>query len=151
MLSTSQSKVGLLAACRLRSCAGSFPLLRADPANGKTLGFLRDMTLDDAQRAVQQAWEAFRTFSHSTPQNRADILQRFHALTLAHMTDLATLITLENGKALRDSLGEVAYGASYLQWNSGEALRMYGRTIPSSLPGTRNFTVLEVCRHLRAE
>jgi succinate-semialdehyde dehydrogenase / glutarate-semialdehyde dehydrogenase len=63
---------------------------------------------------------------------------------VAHAEDLARLIVLENGKALVDARGEVKYAASYLQWYAGEALRMYGRVIPSSLPGSRNFTMLSV-------
>lgn len=102
------------------------------------------MTVKDTKQAISAASEAFASFSHTTPQYRADILSKFHALTLANAEDLAKIITYENGKALSDSRGEVAYGAGYLQWNSGEALRMYGRTIPSSLPGTRNWTQLEV-------
>jgi succinate-semialdehyde dehydrogenase/glutarate-semialdehyde dehydrogenase len=102
------------------------------------------MTVEDAHQMIQNAYQAFGIFSKSTSQCRADILQTFHELVLSNEMDLATLISLENGKSLGDALAEVRYGASYLQWNSGEALRMYGRTIPSSLPGTRNFTKLEV-------
>lgn len=108
------------------------------------------MTVKDAKRAVAAAANAFASFSRTTPQFRADILSRFHTLTLEHADDLAKIITYENGKALQDAKGEVAYGAGYLQWNAGEALRMYGRTIPSSLPGTRNWTQLEVgCRKMK--
>lgn len=105
---------------------------------------LPDMTVDDTKRAISGAYDAFLSFSRTTPQHRADILSRFHALVLENAEDIAKIITYENGKALVDSKSEVAYGAGYLQWNSGEALRMYGRNIPSSLPGTRNWTQLEV-------
>jgi succinate-semialdehyde dehydrogenase/glutarate-semialdehyde dehydrogenase len=96
------------------------------------------MTVEHCREAIDRAHEAFKTFSKTTPQFRADVLQDFHQLVLANKEDL------ENGKSLTDSMAEVKYAASYLQWNSGEALRLYGRTIPSSLPGTRNWTQLEV-------
>lgn len=102
------------------------------------------MTVQHCREAIDRAHEAFKTFSKTTPQFRADLLQDFHQLVLANKEDLAKLVTLENGKSLTDSIAEVNYAASYLQWNSGEALRLYGRTIPSSLPGTRNWTQLEV-------
>jgi succinate-semialdehyde dehydrogenase/glutarate-semialdehyde dehydrogenase len=103
------------------------------------------MTVEDTQQAVRNAHAAFKTFAKTTPQSRADTLTAFHAAILANKEDLARLITLENGKAYRDAMAEVMYSASYVQWNAGEALRMYGRTIPSSLPGTRNLTQLQVC------
>lgn len=118
--------------------------LQADPATGELLAKLPDLGSSYTKAAIESAHEAFKSFSTTSPQYRANILQEFYALTMANKEDLAVLITLENGKAFKDSLSEVIYGASYLQWNSGEALRMYGRTIPSSLPGTRNYTVLEV-------
>jgi succinate-semialdehyde dehydrogenase/glutarate-semialdehyde dehydrogenase len=102
------------------------------------------MTVEDTEEAIQRAYVAFGAFSRSTPQSRANILQAFHELVKANEEDIAVLISLENGKSFNDALAEVHYGASYLQWNAGEALRMYGRTIPSSLPGTRNLTRLEV-------
>lgn len=115
-----------------------------DPATGKSLGSVADMTVEDTQQAVKNAYTAFKSFAKTTPQSRADTLSALHAAILANKEDLARLITLENGKAYRDAMAEVMYSASYVQWNAGEALRMYGRTIPSSLPGTRNMTQLQV-------
>ncbi|KAK1922510.1 aldehyde dehydrogenase domain-containing protein [Papiliotrema laurentii] len=118
-------------------------MLTSDPSTGEVLGKFLDMDVREAEERIERAYKAFQRFSQTTPQLRADILDRFHGLMQEKKDDLARIITLENGKCLRDSLAEVSYAASYLQWNAGEALRMYGRTIPSSLPGTRNYTVLE--------
>ncbi|GFZ44444.1 Succinate-semialdehyde dehydrogenase [NADP(+)] [Saitozyma sp. JCM 24511] len=118
-----------------------FPV--TNPATSEVIGTVSDMTVEHCREAIDRAHEAFKTFSKTTPQFRADLLQDFHQLVLANKEDLAKLVTLENGKSLTDSIAEVKYAASYLQWNSGEALRLYGRTIPSSLPGTRNWTQLE--------
>ena len=57
--------------------------------------------------------------------------------------DLATLITMENGKPTADAKGEVAYAASFFEWFSEEAPRAYGETIPATVPGNRIFTIKE--------
>lgn len=113
----------------------------ADPATGKVIGTVPDMTRADTQRAIQVAYDAFQTYRSTPAQAKADILYKLHALMVEHTDDIARLIVWENGKAWVDALAEAKYAASFFQWFAGEALRTHGQTIPCSLPGTRNFTV----------
>lgn len=62
---------------------------------------------------------------------------------LEHSDDLSLLVTLENGKALEEAKGEVAYAASFLEWFSEEAPRTYGDTIPATIPGNQVITIKE--------
>uniref|UniRef100_UPI003A945A62 aldehyde dehydrogenase family protein n=1 Tax=Microbacterium sp. TaxID=51671 RepID=UPI003A945A62 len=75
----------------------------------------------DAAVAAQDAWAA------TAPRTRSDILRRAFDLVQAHKEDLALLMTLEMGKPLAESRGEVVYGAEFLRWFSEEAVRITGR------------------------
>src|SRR5699024_8377741 len=70
-------------------------------------------------------------------KDRARILRRWADLMAAHREDLALLMTLEQGKPVEESRGEIDYAASFLEWFGEEAKRMYGETIPTHLPGSK--------------
>ncbi|MBV5325691.1 MAG: aldehyde dehydrogenase family protein, partial [Rhodospirillaceae bacterium] len=74
------------------------------------------------------AWAHWRL---TTAKERAVLLHRWHDLILLNADDLARLITAECGKPLSEARGEVAYGASFIEWFAEEAKRAYGETIPS--------------------
>ncbi|MDP4537831.1 NAD-dependent succinate-semialdehyde dehydrogenase [Alkalimonas collagenimarina] len=101
-----------------------------NPANGQLLAEVADATPEQARLAVGAAAEAFRSWAALPAGERATILLRWHQLMLQHQDDLGLLLTLEQGKPLAEAKGEIAYGASYVQWFAEEAKRVYGDTIP---------------------
>ncbi|KAL1408660.1 hypothetical protein Q8F55_005473 [Vanrija albida] len=114
-----------------------------NPATGEVIGKLPDMTVADTRDAIAAADKAFQTYSKTSPQQRAAILESFYRLTLENKDDLAKLITLENGKSKTDATVEAGFSAGFLQWNAGEALRLYGKVIPSAFPNTKSWTQIE--------
>ena len=113
----------------------------ADPASGKLIGTCPEFNASDTQKAIQAATEAFPKFRTTLGRERARMLRRWHQQMLDNAEDLATLITWENGKPLADAKGEVNYAASFFEWFSEEAPRIYGGTIPASVPGNRIMTL----------
>jgi succinate-semialdehyde dehydrogenase / glutarate-semialdehyde dehydrogenase len=111
-----------------------------DPSSGQVVGVCPEMSRADVEQAVGAATEAFSAFRHTLARERASILMRWFDLMTENLDDLATLITWESGKPLADSRGEVAYAASFLRWFSEEAPRLYGDTIPATIPGNRIVT-----------
>ncbi|MDR3351474.1 MAG: NAD-dependent succinate-semialdehyde dehydrogenase [Zoogloeaceae bacterium] len=85
----------------------------------------------ETERAIAAAAQAFPDWRARTARRRAEILQRWFHLILAHGEDLAKIMTLECGKPLAEARGEVAYGASFVEWFAEEGKRVYGETIPS--------------------
>jgi succinate-semialdehyde dehydrogenase / glutarate-semialdehyde dehydrogenase len=110
---------------------GRFDVL--DPATGQVLTSVADGTVDDAIAAVDAAEGAARAWAATSPRERAEILRRAWELMTEQADDLARLVTLENGKALADARGEVAYAAEFFRWYSEEAVRAVGQltTAPS--------------------
>ncbi len=98
-----------------------------DPATGQTLIEVADATAADAEAALAAADEAFKSFRHVAPRERGEILRRAYELMTQQSEQLAILMTLEMGKPLAESRGEVAYAASYLRWYAEEAVRINGR------------------------
>jgi succinate-semialdehyde dehydrogenase/glutarate-semialdehyde dehydrogenase len=101
-----------------------------NPATGATIAQVPDCTPQDARAAVDAAQRAFDSFRHRPARDRAALLKRWHALVLANQEDLARIVSLEQGKPLPESRGEVAYGASYIEWFAEEAKRGGGDVIP---------------------
>ncbi len=104
-----------------------------DPATGDVLASVADGTVEDAIAAVDAADAAAADWAATAPRQRAEILRRAFELMTARKGDLARLISLENGKALTDAAGEVAYAAEFFRWYSEEAVRAEGvvMTAPS--------------------
>ena len=90
-----------------------------------------DMSRKDAQKAIDAAYRAFPMWSSKIAKERADILSKFHNLIMENIDDLANILTAEMGKPLAEAKGEIAYGASFIQWFAEEAKRINGETIPS--------------------
>lgn len=102
-----------------------------NPADGQVLAQVADASAKDAAQAVEAAACALASWSALPTSERAALLLRWYQLLLQHQDDLARIMTLEQGKPLSEAKGEIAYGASYLQWFSEEAKRLYGSTIPA--------------------
>lgn len=114
-----------------------------DPASGDLVGTSAECNADDTNSAIQAAADAFATFRTKTGRERAKLLRKWYDLMVENSEDIAKLITWENGKPLADAKGEAAYAASFFEWFSEEAPRVYGDTIPATVPGNRVWTVKE--------
>ncbi|KAL4787394.1 Aldehyde/histidinol dehydrogenase [Aspergillus varians] len=112
-----------------------------DPATGKFIGTCPEFSASDTEKAIKAASEAFPKFRTTLGRERSRMLRRWYQLLVDNSEDLATLITWENGKPLADARGEVNYAASFFEWFSEEAPRIYGDTIPVSVPGNRVITI----------
>ena len=108
-----------------------------DPADGTVLATLPDCGPVEAEAAVTAAQRAFCSWRTLLAKERAQHLQAWLAMVRKHGEDLARLISLEQGKPLSESRGEVAYGAAYIEWFAGEAKRIYGDVIPEPAQGRR--------------
>jgi len=118
---------------------GWFPV--RNPADGDVLAYVKDGTAEDTRAAIGAADAAFPAWSKLTSKARSIILRQWNDLVLAHAEDLAMLVTLEQGRVIRETRGEVTYGASFIEWFAEEAKRAYGRTIPATLPGKHLQTI----------
>jgi succinate-semialdehyde dehydrogenase/glutarate-semialdehyde dehydrogenase len=97
-----------------------------DPATGQALCAVADAAPEDGRRALDAAVVAQDEFAAMAPQERADILTRAFMLLHERIDDLALLMTLEMGKPVADSRGEIAYAAEFLRHFAGEATRISG-------------------------
>jgi succinate-semialdehyde dehydrogenase/glutarate-semialdehyde dehydrogenase len=97
-----------------------------DPSSEAVIATVPDATIEDAAAAVEAAAKAAKGWRGTAPRKRSEILRRCFELMTARLETLATLISLENGKALSDARGEVAYAAEFFRWNAEEAVRITG-------------------------
>jgi succinate-semialdehyde dehydrogenase/glutarate-semialdehyde dehydrogenase len=109
----------------------------ANPATGETIAALPDAGREDMQRAIDAAAAVQAEWSERPAQDRAAILQHAAALMHERKEHLARTMTLEQGKPMAESRGEIVYAASFLEWFAGEARRIYGETAPASSPDKR--------------
>jgi succinate-semialdehyde dehydrogenase/glutarate-semialdehyde dehydrogenase len=101
-----------------------------DPSTGEIIGSVPKMGAAQTRQAIEAAARAFPAWRSRTAKERASVLRRWFDLMVANQEDLARLMTLEQGKPLAESRGEIMYAASFLEWFSEEAKRVYGDTIP---------------------
>ncbi|MEL0166787.1 MAG: NAD-dependent succinate-semialdehyde dehydrogenase [Pseudomonadaceae bacterium] len=106
-----------------------------NPASGEIIGTVPSIGEAQLRDCIVQADQAFAEWRKTTALERADLLMRWHDLMLKHREDIASLMTLEQGKPLVESRGEVDYAASFIRWFAEEARRVYGETIPGAKPG----------------
>ncbi|HCY62174.1 MAG TPA: succinate-semialdehyde dehydrogenase (NADP(+)) [Oxalobacteraceae bacterium] len=102
-----------------------------NPANGETIAQVPDMGAAETKRAIAAADAALPAWRAKTAKERAAILRKWFELIMANQEDLARIMTLEQGKPLAEARGEVAYGASFVEWFAEEGKRTYGDVIPS--------------------
>ncbi len=103
-----------------------------NPANDQKLGTVPRMGALETRRAINAADAALPSWRARTGKDRAAHLRRWFDLMLQHKEDLALLMTAEQGKPYSESLGEIAYGASFVEWFAEEGKRVYGDTIPAN-------------------
>ena len=108
-----------------------------NPATGKIIGTVPDMGTDETLMAIDAANAAFPSWRAKTAKERAKILHRWFYLIMENQEDLALIMTMEQGKPLTESRGEIAYAASFIEWFAEEGKRTYGDVIPSHQTGTR--------------
>ena len=110
-----------------RPATGGATLPVHDPSTGEVLAEVADATPKDAMAALDTAVAAQREWARTPPRERGEILRRAFELMSARADDLALLMTLEMGKPIAESRGEVAYAAEFFRWFSEEAVRIAGR------------------------
>jgi len=102
-----------------------------NPADGSVLGSVPDMGASETKRAIDAANAALPAWRALPAKERSKILRKWYDLIMANADDLALLLTTEQGKPLAEAKGEIAYGASFVEWFAEEAKRVYGDVIPS--------------------
>lgn len=108
-----------------------------NPATGEHIAQVACLEASDARRAIQAAAAAQGPWAQITAKERSYLLRRWFDLVMKHQTDLAHILTAEQGKPLAEAKAEVAYGASYIEWFAEEAKRINGDIIPPSSSNQR--------------
>ena len=108
-----------------------------NPASGAVLARLPDMVEGETRRAIEAAAAAWPAWAAKTAKERAAVLRKWYELIMGAQEDLAIIMTSEQGKPLAEARGEVAYGASFIEWFAEEGKRIYGDVIPHTQPGRR--------------
>lgn len=108
-----------------------------NPATGEEIKTIPQQSAKDVEEAIERSHQAFKTWSKTSANERASLLKKWYELIVEHKEELADLITKENGKPYQEAVGEVLYGAGYIEWFAEEAKRVYGRTVPAPTTGKR--------------
>ena len=112
-----------------------------NPATGALIGHVPKLGETETLAAIEAARIAQKTWAATTAKHRSNILRRWFDLMMANQGDLARILTLEQGKPLREAEGEIAYGASFIEWFAEEARRVYGDIVPGHQPDKRLFVI----------
>ena len=113
-----------------------------NPATGELIANVSNLGTPETELAITSAEHAFQGWKSKTGKERANILRKWFDLVIANTQDLATLMTLEQGKPLVEAAGEVAYGASFIEWFAEEAKRVAG-SIPSTTWSDKRLIVMK--------
>jgi succinate-semialdehyde dehydrogenase/glutarate-semialdehyde dehydrogenase len=118
--------------------ASSGKVIEVDnPATGETIATVPSLSAAEVRGAIEAANAAWGPWRKLTGKQRCNILRKWYDLMMANQEDLARLMTLEQGKPLAESRGEIAYAASFIEWFAEEAKRIYGDVMDHPLPGKR--------------
>ncbi|WP_111558430.1 NAD-dependent succinate-semialdehyde dehydrogenase [Paracoccus sediminilitoris] len=101
-----------------------------NPARGDVIAKVADMGRAQVSRAIDAAEAAMKDWAARPAKERAQVMRKWYDLMMQNQDDLGTIMTAEQGKPLAEAKGEVAYGASFIEWFGEEAKRIYGETIP---------------------
>lgn len=118
-----------------RGAATTFDV--TNPATGEVIAQVADCAVEDVKQAIDAAHSAQKAWAAKTGKERAAILRRWFDLMMAAQDDLGMILCAEMGKPLAEAKGEIAYGASFIEWFAEEAKRVYGDTIPGHQPDKR--------------
>ena len=119
---------------------GTIPV--TNPADGSQLGTIPRMGADETRRAIEAANAAWPAWRKTTAKARAAILRKWYELMIENADDLGRIMTMEQGKPLAESKGEIVYGASFIEWFAEEGKRLYGDIIPQHM-GDRRIVVIK--------
>ncbi|MBT0778100.1 NAD-dependent succinate-semialdehyde dehydrogenase [Paracoccus sp. pheM1] len=108
-----------------------------NPARGDVIAEVADLSRAEVARAIAAAAEAMKGWAARTAKERAQIMRKWFDLMMENQDDLGKILTAEQGKPLPEAKGEIAYGASFIEWFGEEAKRIYGETIPGHQPDKR--------------
>ncbi|MBQ4833184.1 NAD-dependent succinate-semialdehyde dehydrogenase [Pseudoalteromonas sp. MMG010] len=108
-----------------------------NPVTGQTIAKVSNGSKREAECAVQAAKRAFKSWSKMPAHERGKIMRKWFDLIMQHQDDLSRILTIEQGKPLAEAKGEIAYGASFIEWFSEEAKRVYGDVISAQSQNQR--------------
>lgn len=108
-----------------------------NPSTGDVLAQLPDMGVDETRQAIDAAYDAQKLWAKRTGKERAAVMRRWYELMVENADDLGAILTAEMGKPHAEAVGEVLYGASFIEWFGEEAKRIYGDVIPGHQPDKR--------------
>ncbi len=117
--------------------AGGDAIAVTNPATGEIIGHVPKLGAEETRQAIKAAEQAQKGWAKRTAKERAGILRTWYDLMMANKEDLGLILTLEQGKPLTEAIGEIAYGASFIEWFAEEGRRLYGDTIPGHQPDKR--------------
>ncbi len=112
-----------------------------NPSTAEKIADVPDMGARETAEAIDGAVSAFQAWREKTGKERSAVLRLWYELIMAEQEALARLLTMEQGKPLAEARGEIAYGASFIEWFAEEAKRAYGETIPGHLRDKRLMTI----------
>lgn len=112
-----------------------------DPATGKIIAKVADLGGVETRRAIEAADKAMQSWKKKTAKERSSILHNWYQLMMQNQEDLAIIMTAEQGKVITESRGEIAYGASFIEWFAEEGKRIYGDIIPNTTADRRSIVI----------
>ena len=116
---------------------GAATIAVTNPVDGGVVGRVPKLGAEETRRAIEAAETAQKAWAKKTAKERAATLRKWFGPMIDNQEDLARIMTAEQGKPLAESRGEIAYGASFIEFFAEEAKRIYGETIPSPWPNAR--------------
>nr|WP_139851411.1 NAD-dependent succinate-semialdehyde dehydrogenase [Acinetobacter pullicarnis] len=108
-----------------------------NPATGAVIAQVPSVSTKQVEQAVEAAATALQSWKLTTAKERSLLLKKWYQLIMDNQEDLATILSTEQGKSMTESRGEIAYGASFIEWFAEEAKRSYGDVIPHDKHGRR--------------
>lgn len=112
-----------------------------NPSTGDVITQVADCNKDDVQSAIDAAYAAQPAWAAKTAKERATILKKWYQIIMDNKEDLGAIMTAEQGKPLKEAIGEIGYGAAFVEWFAEEGKRAYGDIIPQTNHGTRIMTL----------
>ena len=121
--------------------AGTGTISVTNPVDDSEICTVPKLGAAETKQAIQTAAKAQKLWARKTAKERGQILRKWFELMMAHQEDLAQILTAEQGKPLAEARGEIAYGASFIEWFAEEARRVYGETVPMPFPNGRAIVI----------
>ncbi len=116
---------------------GSATIDVTNPVDERVIAAVPKLGAKETREAIEGAEKAQKLWAKKSAKERAAVLRKWFTLMMENQEDLAQILTAEQGKPLTESRGEIAYGASFIEWFAEEARRVYGETVPVPFPNSR--------------